>query len=181
MNRLNIREMIKALVSFKAPTPQDVLLPQGTFMAEYVVDGRVKRVKGKNAVTTVGKNHILDVTFGNATPVTQVDPWYIGLINNSPTPTLLVGDTLASHSGWSEFASYSGNRKAWTDADASSGVKASSSVSTFTLSADGTIYGIFIASVATGTSGILWSEGAFESPITLSNGSDLKVTYSLGF
>lgn len=135
--------------------------------------------EGFNDVTIEGKNHILDVTFGKATPVSQVDPWYIGLIDNTPTPVLSENDTLASHSGWNEFTSYSGNRKAWDDADAASKVKGTNTTSDFTMSASGTIYGIMVASVASGTTGILWATGAFDSTINVVSSDVLKVTYGL--
>ena len=160
----------------------DSLKLYGRFNAEVHRGGRlITEVPGKNQITTVGKNHILDVTFGNSSPVTQVATWYIGLINNTPTPTLLTSDTLASHSGWSETTAYSGTRKAWDDANASSGSKGVNAVSTFTMNATVTVYGIFICSVTSGTSGTLWSAGAFASPISLVNADDLKVTYTLGF
>jgi hypothetical protein len=136
-------------------------------------------VNGWNDVTVVGKNHLLDVTFGNSTPVTQIDPWYIGLINNSPTPTLNEADTLSSHSGWTEFSSYSGTRKAWDDANAASKIKGTTTVSTFTSTATATVYGIFVCSVTSGTSGILWATGAFDSTVDLISGDDLKVTYGI--
>lgn len=154
----------------------------GTFQAELYRKGKlIDIIKGKNAPTVVGYNHLLDVTFGHATPVTQVATWYIGLIDNSPTPSLSENHTLASHSGWTEATGYTGNRQAWNDANAASKTKSSSSVSTFPITGTATIYGIFIASVASGTSGILWSEGAFSSTISVVNTDDLKVTYSLGF
>ena len=105
----------------------------------------------------------------------------MGLINNSPAPTLLAGDTLASHSGWVESAAYSGNRKEWDDENAVAGVKGSTSSSTFNINATVTIYGIFICEVDTGTSGLLWSEGAFSAPVGLVSGDDLKASYSIGF
>jgi hypothetical protein len=179
--KLNYRERIQANVARKTGGGE-FLNPIGTFVAEHYRNGKLLDVyKGKNAITTAGKNNILDVQFGAASPLTQTATWYIGLINNTPTPTLLVADTLASHTGWTEFTSYTGNRKAWDDADAASGTKGTTSVSTFTLSAAATIYGIFICSASTGTSGILWSEGAFASPITLAISDDLKVSYSIGF
>lgn len=181
MDKMRFNERIQASVARKAGVP-DFLDPRGVFVADVYRQNRlIKRVHGKNAITTLGKNSILDTFFGAASPVSQVTTWYIGLINNTPTPTLLVADTLASHTGWSEFTSYTGNRKAWTDADSSGGTKGTTTVSTFALSAAGTIYGIFICGAATGTSAVLWSEGAFSSPITLASGDDLKVSYSIGF
>jgi len=139
----------------------------------------IKVVHGWNDVTIVGKNHMLDVTFGNSTPVTQIDPWYIGLINNSPTPTLSESDTLASHSGWTEYSSYSGTRKVWDDLNASAKIKGTNTVSTFTSSATATVYGILVCSVTSGTSGILWATGGFDATVDLINGDDLKVSYGI--
>lgn len=134
---------------------------------------------GHNDITVEGKNHILDVTFGNTSPVTQVDPWYEGLINQSPTPTLSENDTLASHAGWAEFTSYSGNRKEWVDANASAKVKGTTTVSQFDINATGDVHGIFIASVDTGTSGILWATGSFDAALPVVNGDELKITYGI--
>ena len=134
---------------------------------------------GRNAVTIEGKNHLLDVVFGNSTPVTQIDPWYIGLINQTPTPTLSENDTLALHAAWNEFTTYSGNRVAWADANASAKVKGSSSTSDFTITTGGTVHGIMIASVATGTSGILWATGAFDASIVVVASDVLKITYGI--
>lgn len=136
-------------------------------------------VNGWNDVTVVGKNHLLDVTFGNSTPVTQVATWYIGLINNSPTPVLSENDTLASHTGWSELTTYSGNRKAWDDLNTSAKVKGTNTVSTFTFSGSGTAYGIFICAVASGTSGVLWATGAFDSTVDFITSDDLKISYGI--
>lgn len=160
---------------------EQVMLPGGRFHVRHERNGiLLAEFDVKNDFTTAGKNYMLDCMFGAATPVAQVDPWYIGLINNSPTPTLLLADTLASHTGWAEFSSYTGNRQEWDDADAASGVKATDAVSTFPITASGSIYGIFLASVATGTSGVLWSTASYDDAVAVSNGDDLKVSYSLG-
>ena len=156
------------------------LMFRNPFIAQLVRKGRViATTGGHNGVTIVGKNHMLDVVFGAASPVTQIDPWYIGLINQSPTPTLAEADTLSSHSGWSEFTSYSGNRQAWTDADASAKVKGTTTVSTFTISATGDVHGIFVCSVATGTSGVLWATGSFDASLPVVSADELKITYGV--
>lgn len=152
----------------------------GTIKVELVRDGKVILSKeNHNLFTTAGLNHLLDVVFGNSAPVTQVDPWYIGLIDNDPVPTILAADVLSGHTGWEEFTDYTATRKAWTDANASAGVKASSSVSTFSINADGEVYGIFVCSVGSGTTGTLMSEGAFTDPIAVASGDDLKVSYTI--
>lgn len=139
----------------------------------------IKTFQGHNDVTVVGKNHLLDVTFGNTSPVTQIDPWYIGLINNTPAPVLSENDTLASHSGWSELTAYSGNRKAWVDANAASKIKGTTTVATFTFNASGTAYGILIAGVDTGTGSVLWATGAFDEVVDFVISDELKVSYGI--
>lgn len=129
-----------------------------------------------NSVVTVGKNDLLDVAFGAGTQKTM---WYFGLINNSPTPTLLTADSLASHTGWTEWSSYSGNRKEWVDAAAADGAKGTSSLASFTMTAAGTLYGAFLTSVDTGTSGILWAHTAFPDPVPVVSSDIIKLNYTI--
>lgn len=153
-------------------------LLRGHFVAELVRNGQViGTYKGKNAVTTAGKNHILETQFSGGTPVTT---WYIGLINDTPTPVLLDADTLASHTGWDELVyatDYTGNRLAWVEAAAASGSKGTTSASAFPMLTTQTVYGIIISSAATGTAGTLWATGAFTTPIDVINGDTLNVSY----
>lgn len=136
-------------------------------------------VNGWNGVTIEGKNYLLDVAFGNTTPVTQIDPWYIGMINQTPTPVLDEADTLASHSGWAEFTDYSGNRVEWDDSDAASKVKGSDTTSDFTFTGSGEVHGIMIASASSGSSGTLWATGSFDTSITVVATDILKITYGV--
>jgi hypothetical protein len=121
-------------------------------------------------------NDLLDVVFGGGT---QKNPWYFGLINNTPTPTLLAADTLASHSGWAEWTGYSGNRKEWLDSAAASGSKTTSSLATFTMTAAGSLYGAFLCSVDTGTSGILWAHAALPEVHPVAIADIIKITYTV--
>lgn len=192
MDGLNIRQMIGGFVEragrriagrqrmehglrFRNPFTAALERPMGVGMKKRVI----KIVHGFNDVTVVGKNHLLDVVFGNTSPVTQVDPWYIGLINDTPTPVLDEDDTLSSHTGWDELTDYTGNRQAWVDANAASKIKGTTTVSTFPITATVTVNGIFIASVASGTSGILWATGSFDEVVDAINGDDLKVSYGV--
>jgi hypothetical protein len=109
--------------------------------------------------------------------------WFMGLIDNSPAPTLAAADSMSSHAGWTESANYSGARKQLTfgtPTQADPSVIAASAVS-FSITGADTIYGAFVASdsVVGGTSGILFSEGAFSSVRNVVNGDTLNVTYSL--
>lgn len=159
--------------------PFDTMVFNNPFWAELWRGNKlIMRTGGLNGIVTEGRNYMLNCMFGAGTPVSQVDPWYIGLINNSPTPSLSASDTLASHSGWSEIT---GTRQSWTDADAASGSKGTTTVSTFPMLGTYNVYGIMVCSVASGTSGVLWATGAFDSVIPVLNGDNLKVGYSVGF
>jgi hypothetical protein len=146
----------------------------------------LRRGRSHNGITTAGFNYMLDCMFGAAVPVSQLDPWYIGLINNTPSPTLLATDTLVSHSGWVELVpgtAYTGNRQTWADADAALSAKSSSSVATFPIIATVSAYGMLLCSEdAQGdddADDILWATGAFDAVLDLINGDDLKVSYGL--
>ena len=124
-----------------------------------------------NLVTTAGKNYLLDTGLDGGTAVTT---WYLGLKN---TGSAVAGDTLASHGSWTEFSSYTGNRKAVAFAAASGGSSAGTEV-TFAITGSGTVYGCFLASADTGTSGTLYSAGDFGASKAVDYTDTLAVTYS---
>ncbi len=128
-------------------------------------------------IPTLGLNHYQDVVLHGTTPITT---WYIGLINNSPAPNLQAADTLASHSGWTETAAYSGSRPAWTEGAASSGVTTNSSPVDFAMTGSVTVYGTFGAEVASGSSGLLLWTAAFTGGTQAVTGGDtLHVTHTI--
>ena len=153
---------------------------RGRFTFEQVRNGVViARDTTYNTIITDGIAKVLDAAFGGAT---AVNPWYIGLINNSPTPTLLTTDTLASHSGWSELVpstDYTGNRKEWVDAATSGRTKGTTSVASFTILTTQTIYGMFVCSVASGTTGYIWSEGAYDAVKPVVASDVINATYEI--
>ena len=129
----------------------------------------------KNLVVTQGKNNMLDEYFEGSgyTPA-----WYLGLVDGATSPTYAAGNTLASHSGWTENTGYSGNRPAVSWLSASAGSKSTSATS-FAINASGTIAGAFMCTVATGTSGILYSAGNFTGGSRIvASGDTLNVTYT---
>jgi len=136
----------------------------------------IQEIEFKNLVTVEGKNAILQAYFaGGSAP----DPWYIGLVNNSPVPSFSEDDTLASHAGWSELTDYAGNRKEWVDAAASAKIKGTTTASEFTMNAAGTIGGGFLCSAATGTTGVLWSVGSFPTTVAFANADVFRASYSI--
>jgi len=126
-------------------------------------------------VTTEGLNHTNDVVFHGTTPVS---PWYIGLVDD--TPTFALADTLASHAGWTELAyatKYTGNRKEWTEGASAAGVTTNAATVDFAILDTITCAGAFLCGAATLTAAVLWGEGTFTGgDKALSNGDTLKVT-----
>lgn len=152
------------------------------FVIEHVRDGEVIGTYPiKNNVKNVGINKLLNVFFGTDT---KPSAWYIGLIDNSGTTnTETAADTMASHDGWVEFTSYSeSTRQTWTPTTPTSSQSVTgTAVSTFTITATGTVKGIFLASDSTksGTTGVLWSTAQFTAPASVLNTDQFRVTYTL--
>ena len=114
----------------------------------------------------------------------QTTTWYLGLVAGPGSgTTFAAGDTLASHGGWTEDSNYTGNRKAVTFGSATTAnpsvITNSASPSSFTMNATTTIAGAFLCSVASGTSGILFSAGDFTGgDKSVASGDTLNVTYT---
>lgn len=120
--------------------------------------------------------------------------WYLGLVTGPGSGTTFsAGDTLASHGatgsgGWTENTAYTGNRKAATFGTATTAdpsvinnaVATGGTPAVFTMSSNAqTIAGAFLCSVASGTSGILFSAGDFTGgDKTVDSGDTLTVTYT---
>lgn len=146
-------------------------------------DGNEKWVDiAPNLVTNVGLQS-MNTQFFTGSAYTAA--WYVGLVNGtSASTTFSGGDTLASHTGWTENSSYTGSRKAATFGTATladpSNINNASSTASFTMNATATIAGAFLANVASGTTGLLFSAADFQSPGDRSvvSGDVLNITYS---
>ena len=110
--------------------------------------------------------------------------WYLGLINGPGSgTTYAAGDTLVTHAGWTEDTNYSGSRKAVTFGTPTladpSVIDNSASPAVFNINNTTNVAGAFLTTVASGTSGILFSEGDFTGGDKLvANGDTLNVTYT---
>lgn len=136
-------------------------------------DGEVKWVEDiHNLVTTEGKNDILDKYFKGSA---YTAAWYLGL---KGTGSAAVGDTLASHAGWSESTPYAGNRPAITFGATSAGSNTATAVS-YSINATATVAGAFVGSVNTGTAGKLYSAGDFAASRSVVSGDTLNVTLTV--
>lgn len=132
-----------------------------------------------NGIVDVGINHMLETEFNAGT---QVTTWYMGLVDNSGFTAFDNGDTMASHTGWNEFTTYSEATRPIWNPDAAASRSISNGTSTdFSINGSGTVKGIFVTTNNTksGTTGTLWATAAFASNVTVSNGDILKVTYTI--
>jgi hypothetical protein len=145
-------------------------------------DGNLKwEDKAHNLVVNQGLKDMNDKYFSGAA---YTAAWYLGLVTGPGSgTTFAAADTLASHAGWTEFTNYSGSRGAVTFGAATTAdpsVITNPSPVQFTITgAGGTVAGAFLASVSSGTSGILFSESDFQSPgdRAVVSGDVLNVTY----
>jgi hypothetical protein len=134
-----------------------------------------------NLVMNGGLANMNGVYFASGT---QSTTWYLGLVTGPGSgTTYAAGDTLASHSGWSENSSYTGSRKAVTFGSATSAnpsvISNSASPSSFVMNATATIAGAFLCNVSSGTSGVLFSAGDFTGgDKSVASGDTLNVTYT---
>ena len=161
------------------PTPdiKNDLNAKGKFIVEHFRgEEKIGEYEFPNGIVDAGLNSILGIMFHADT---QITAWYIGLIDNSGFSALANGDTLASHAGWNEFTSYTGNRLAWGPGASSARSITNGSTVNFPITGSGTLKGIFVSDHATGTTGTLWSTAAFGSTVAVTNGDTLKVTYTV--
>jgi hypothetical protein len=110
--------------------------------------------------------------------------WYVGLVTGPGAGnTYLAANTLAVHAGWVENTNYTGVRPTATFGTATTAdpsvISNSASQATFVMTSNAqTIAGALLASVDTGTSGILFSVGNFTGgDKVVDSGDTLSVTY----
>lgn len=157
----------------------------GVFRAECKdKDGNLKWVaESSNLVVNQG---LQDMNTQYFKGVTYSASFFLGLITGpAASTTFAAGDTLATHLGWTEFTDYSGTRKTMTFGTASTAdpsvISNTASPASFAITgAGGIVAGAFLCTVASGTSGVLFSEADFQSPgdRTVVSGDTLNVTYT---
>ena len=149
---------------------------RGIFIVEcFDNQGNLKwREVAGNLVVNDGLDHALDVIFAGAT---QIDPWYLGLKNAG---AVAASDTLSSHAGWTEFTDYTGNRKTFNEnAPSGQSIDNVGNPASFSINNTGTVSGALLASVASGTVGILFCAVNFATPRDVISGDTVNVTYTL--
>ena len=135
-----------------------------------------------NLVVNQGITNMNSVYFASGS---QTTTWYLGLVTGPGSgTTFAAGDTLASHAGWTENTDYTpSGRKAVTFGAATSAnpsvISNSAAPTSFSMNGTATIAGAFLASVSSGTSGILFSAGDFTGgDKSVASGDTLNVTYT---
>jgi len=149
----------------------------GVFTVEcHGADGKLKwKDEAPNLITTEGIYKLLDV---GCTGATAVATWYVGLV--SATPTIIAGNTLAVHAGWTEVTDYTGNRQEWVEARTLANVTNSASKAAFPITGPVTVGGAFLASASTGTSGTLLCAAVFTGGNkAVASGDTLSVQYDV--
>jgi len=138
-------------------------------------DGTVKWTDDvHNLVHDDALNDLLAVRF-KASAYTSDD--YIGL---KAAGTIAAGDNLASHAGWAEVTDYTGDRKALVPGTVSGqSLDNSGSPAEFVFTAAVTVAGCFIATVATGTAGVLYGTANFSVPRDMEIDDKLEITATL--
>lgn len=159
-------------------------------VGKYVVecfdkDGNLKWVaETPNLVVNVGLQYMAGVAL---TSTAQITSWYVGLYGAAASNSPAAGNTMASHSGWTEVTDYTeATRPAATFAAATNAnpsvVTNTASKAVFTMNATTTVGGAFLTSDNTkgGTSGTLFSAADFSAPGDRSvvSGDILNVTYT---
>jgi len=147
-------------------------------------DGNLKwEAQSHNLVVNVGLQDMNTKYFKGSA---YTAAWYIGLYGSGSTNDPAAGDTMSSHSGWTEVTDYSqSTRPAATFGTATTAdpsvIDNSGSVAVFSINGTTTVGGAFLTSDNTkgGTSGTLFSAADFQSPGDRSvvNGDTLNVTY----
>jgi len=177
--------------------------PRGYWLVEHFRKGiKIGERKCRNLITNEGRNNLLEVHFHSGT---QITTWYIGLINNSGSPTPALGNTYAairasgSANNWNELTvgaykigADAAIRGTWTPGAASSQTITNATPITFIITATGdgmTVYGLFLSGGHTdcedqgdysASGGVLWCATAFNGdPIPVQEDDELKVTYTV--
>jgi hypothetical protein len=165
------------------PSSAEIVGAGGVYTVECVgANGQVKWVDTfHNRVMSGGVQDMNTKYFSGS--VYTATP-FLGLVTGPGSGTTFAyGDTLASHTGWTEDTGYSGSRKAVTFGTATTAnpsvITNSGSPSSFSMNATSIVAGAFLCTVSSGSSGVLFSAGNFTGgDKSVASGDTLNVTYT---
>ena len=148
-------------------------------------DGNLKwSAETPNLVVNVG---LQDMNTKYLTGSSYTATWYIGLYGAGASNNPAAGDTMSSHTGWTEVTPYSNStRPACTFGTATTAnpsvISNTLSPAQFNINATATVGGAFLVSnnVKGGSLGTLFSASDFQSPgdRSVASGDTLNVTYT---
>lgn len=177
-NIINISEQVDGGIPSKAISSESISISGKYDVSCYGADGELKWEDTiHNLVMTVGKTDILTNYF---TGSGYTAAFFLGLLNTGAT--YAIGDTMSSHSGWTENINYASATRPAPSWNAASGTARSTTATAYAINgAGGTIAGAFLTTVSTksGTTGVLYSAGNFTGgDKVVANGDTLNVTYT---
>jgi hypothetical protein len=201
MDKMIVKDQVSMNMARKCD-PESKCPLKGHFKIEHIRDHKsLATYEFDNGITIEGKNHLLDVTFHNSTACTT---WYIGLINLIGYTGLSENDNYVgidqAANGWDSFQSYTDDNNAasavtrpeWIENAASAKAITSGTVSIYTITANGTVKGVFVVGEPAGgaaapqtkgdhaAGGLLWSTALFTAgDVAVLIGDQLKVTYTV--
>lgn len=191
METSKITEQCEAIIIKGADRMENDISVKGIYNVKcFDAGGNLKwEDTAKNLVTTEGKAYLLNAGFRNSGYAVG----YIGLISSYTWSAVAAGDTMASHSGWTECQANEANRSpnvatrasATFSADATSGTISTTAASFSIVNNGGTIKGC-ILNIGTGASsalatntGKLYSAGVFTGgDKVVGVGDTVQVTYT---
>ena len=143
--------------------------------------GLLWRADLANGFTAQCLNYLLGAGFKGSP---QYSAWRLGVIDDAGFSLVSEDDTHAAHPGWNEFASVGGGtRAAWAAGTPSSAQLASLTAAVVSVTATGTIRGVFLANVAavgsTDATGILCSTAVATEGLAVTGGGTLTISYTL--
>jgi hypothetical protein len=164
-------------------TVGDLIKLGGRFNVEHRRNGKLLGTYDiTNAITNEGKNKALNILFYDNSLHPKISDWFIGLIDASGYTGVAAGDTMSSHSGWTELTAYDETlRQEWEPGAAASQSITNASSRTFTMNGTDTVKGIFVCddSTKSGTSGVLWATALFAADVNVVATDELKITYTV--
>ena len=168
-------------------TASDSASAKGVYKVQcHDAQGNLKwEVEAPNLVVNEG---LQDMNAKYFTGTTYTAAWYLGLYGSGATNSPAAGNTMSSHSSWTEVTAYSqATRPACTfgtPTTANPSVATNSaSPASFSINATTTVGGAFLTTSNTkgGSTGVLYSAADFSAPGDRSvvSGDTLSVTYTL--
>ena len=176
---INANEALAASIIAAHQFVEAVKAPRFKYALECVgADGEAKWSEElHNLVTTPGGNDLLDKYFKGAA---YTAAWFLSL-KSSRANLVAATDTLASHGSWTEVFPQGGtNRTALVWPGSAAARSNTATLIAFAITVASTVVGgAFVASVISGTAGILYSGTDFAADRTVITGDTLNVTLTV--